>query len=168
MTAFERREQIIDRMKVRKFDTAFSLAQDFNVTERTIRNDVQELMCSGYPIQADMGRGGGIRWTGNKRQFPFTERELLALHNAIAAVSPEDKPVLEKLLRDKTPPEVEMTNNDIFELLRDGMSQAELARELGVSGALISYLLSGKKKISAELAERISIYRDTRSARNEG
>ena len=167
MTAFERREQIIDRMKVRKFDTALSLAHDFCVTERTIRNDVQELICSGYPIQADMGCGGGIRWTGNKRRFPFTDRELLALQNAITAASPEDKLVLEKLLCDKTRPEVKMTNNEIFELLRDGMSQAELARELGVSGALISYLLSGKKKISAELAERISIYRERKIARNE-
>jgi predicted DNA-binding transcriptional regulator YafY len=45
--------------------------------------DIQELTVSGYPIQADMGRGGGVRWIGNKKQFPFNERQKLALQNAI-------------------------------------------------------------------------------------
>jgi len=117
MSAFERREQIIDRMKVRKFDTASGLAVEFRVTERTIRSDVQELSCNGYPIQADMGRGGGIRWVGSKRQYPFTDMEVAAFHEAIACVSEKSKLVLEKMLRDNTPPEVEFDNNDLFELL---------------------------------------------------
>jgi len=146
-------------MKVRKFDTAFSLAHDFGVSTKTIFRDVQELACSGYPIQAEPGRGGGIRWTGGKRQFPFVESEVDALNEAVTLVSPKSKLALENLLRDRTPPEVEIKNNDIFELLRDGKSQTALARELGISGAFLSYLLSGRKKPGAELAERISKYR---------
>ena len=82
MNALERREQIIERMKIRKFDTAFNLAYEFGVSWRTIIRDVQELSCSGHPIVADMGRGGGIRWVGSKKQFPFTDMEVAAFQEA--------------------------------------------------------------------------------------
>ena len=161
MNALERRMQIAERMKIRKFDTAFSLAADFGVSHKTILRDVQELSCSGYAIQADVGGGGGIRWLGNKRDFPFTERQMLALKNASEdKATPEDRLVLADMLRDKTPPKPEITNNDIFEFLRDGKSQNALARELGISGTLLSLVLSGRRKPSAELAERISKLRE--------
>ena len=156
MNALERRAQIVERMKIRKFDNAFILANEFGVSAKTIYRDVQELSVSGYSIQADPGRGGGIRWIGSKRQFPFSEREMLAFRNSIATASPDDKRVLENLLLDKTKPEVEIDNNDIFELLTDGKSQAALAREIGISKSYLTRLLSGERKPSAELAIRIS------------
>ena len=158
MNAFERRQQIIDRMTVRKFDTAFNLAGEFGVSKCTVFRDVQELSVCGYPIQADTGRGGGIRWVGGKKQYPFSERELLALKNAIAAVSAEDKLVLENLLRDNGKPDISFNSNDIFKLLEDGKSQAELARELGISKGYLTRLLTGERLPGAELAGRISKY----------
>jgi transcriptional antiterminator len=159
MNAFERREAIIDRMKVRKFDTVYNLSAEFGVCRRTLLTDIQELVCSGYPIQANMGRGGGIHWNGSKRQFPFSDTELTALNNALAVVSAEDRVVITKLLRDKSKPEVTVKPNDLFDLLRDGISQAELARRLEVTKSLITMVLSGQRKPSAELAARIEKYK---------
>jgi len=159
MSGFERRMQIVERMKIRKFDTAFSLASEFWVSYKTILRDVRKLSLSGYPIIADPGYGGGIRWLGGKRQFPFMSEEVEALQEAIKAVSMKSKIVLENMLRDNTPPEVKITNNDIFELLLNGKSQSALAAELGITGAYLSYLLSGRRKLSAKMAERISKFR---------
>jgi len=159
MSGLSRRTQIIERMKIRKFDTASKLATEFGVSRLTILRDVQELSTEGNPIVADMGRGGGIRWLGSKRQFPFTTEEVAAFQEAIALVSEKSKFVLENLLRDKSRPEIEFDNNDVFGLLADGISQTALARELGITGAYLSYLMSGQRKPSAGLAERISKYR---------
>ena len=154
MNVFERRELIIERMTIRKFDTVFNLAHEFGVSKCTIYRDVQELSINGHPIQAEPGNGGGIRWFGSKRQFPFTDREMLAIKNAIAAASPEDKPVLENLIRENRKAEVE--RNDIFGLLENGKTQRALASELGITESHLSRLLSGQKKPGAELAKRIS------------
>lgn len=162
MSAFDRREQIIDRMKVRKFDTAASLASEFRVSKCTIFRDVQELSVNGHPIIAEPGCGGGIRWVGGKRQFPFTSEEITALKEAIATVSEKSRLALENLLRDKTKPEMEFDNNDIFGLLTDGKSQAALARELGISKGYCTRLLSGERTPGAELAERISNLKNRR------
>jgi biotin operon repressor len=166
MNALARRERIIERMKIRKFDTTYNLAVEFAVSRLTILRDIQELSVSGYPIQADMGRGGGIRWVGSKKQFPFTDRQMLAIHNAIAAASPEDKLVLEDMLRENVKPEVDA--NDIFGILSDGITQRALAAELGITESHLSRILSGQKNPSAELAERISKYRKEVLGKDEG
>jgi len=159
MNTLERQKQIIERMKIRKFDTARNLAHEFGVSDKTIFRDIQELARSGHPIQAETGRFGGITWFGCGRKCPLTTRQMVALNNAIVLVSPEDKLVLQDLLRDNLSPKVKITKDDIFDLLRDGMSQTALARELGISGTLLSLVLSGRRNPSAELLERISKYR---------
>gem|GEM_PF-307540 len=155
MKLFGRRKQIIERMRFRITDTAGTLAHEFSVTERTIRNDVQELSVSGYPIVAEPGRGGGIKWLGGKRRFLFSERETLALKNAIALASQEDKPILENLLCERLETEIEIKSSDLSKLLTGGKSQRELAKELGISKSYISRLLFGERKPGAKLAERI-------------
>jgi len=126
-----------------------------------IKTDIKELTISGYPIQADAGRGGGIRYFGHNQKFQFTDRQRLAIHNAIALASPKDKPILQDLLRDNSPPNTAVSNGEILDLLKDGLSQAELARRLGVSQTLIALVLSGKRSMSEELSHRISKYRKT-------
>jgi len=45
----------------RRQDTVDNLAYEFDVSEKTIRRDVEELMCS-YPIETVRGRyGGGVK-----------------------------------------------------------------------------------------------------------
>lgn len=161
MNAFERRSEIIERMKIRKFDTADNLAFEFGVTERTIRNDVMELSINGYPIVTEPGRGGGIRWTGGRRCFPFTEREAAALHNAVALASESDKPVLENLIRERIRTRVDA--NEVFKILAGEKSQRALAAELGISESHLSRVLSGRKKPGESLARRITKIKEERN-----
>ena len=60
MTPSERRSAILHLLCIRRHDTASNLAEQFGVSERTIRADLVILSCY-YPIQIARGRfGGGI------------------------------------------------------------------------------------------------------------
>lgn len=57
----ERRNEIMEALCQRRHDTTKNLAFEFNVSERTIRNDINILSLS-YPLETIRGRyGGGIR-----------------------------------------------------------------------------------------------------------
>lgn len=61
MSPSERRQQLLEVLCLRRHDTYGNLAQEFNVSKRTICRDVAVLMCS-YPIETVCGRfGGGVR-----------------------------------------------------------------------------------------------------------
>ena len=60
MRATERRQAILEELCVRRFEKVENLAFEFSVTERTIRNDIQELSLS-YPIYTQQGKyDGGV------------------------------------------------------------------------------------------------------------
>lgn len=59
MNITDRRMGIINILIVRRRTTAKELAEEFGVTTRTIRNDIQALS-SGYPIYTQQGGAGGI------------------------------------------------------------------------------------------------------------
>lgn len=54
MTAIERRDAILDRLCVRRHDQVKNLAEEFGVSEKTIRTDIEVLACS-YPIETVRG-----------------------------------------------------------------------------------------------------------------
>ena len=56
---YERRDQILYLLSVRRHDTIVNLAEEFGVNERTIRRDMESL-CLSYPIYTSQGKGGGI------------------------------------------------------------------------------------------------------------
>ena len=61
MSPSERRQELLEVLCQRRHDTYDNLAQEFNVSKRTICRDVAVLMCS-YPIETVCGRfGGGAR-----------------------------------------------------------------------------------------------------------
>lgn len=61
MSPSERRQELLEVLCQRRHDTYDNLAQEFNVSKRTICRDVAVLMCS-YPIETVCGRfGGGVR-----------------------------------------------------------------------------------------------------------
>ena len=56
----ERRQLIIENLCRRRKDTVDRLAEEFGVSRRTIRYDLEVLQCS-YPIETVKGGGGGVR-----------------------------------------------------------------------------------------------------------
>lgn len=59
MNADDRRSEIINILRNRRFVQSRELADRFEVTDRTIRNDIKVLTFR-YPIWTQQGRGGGI------------------------------------------------------------------------------------------------------------
>ena len=59
MNTTDRRMEIINILVVRRRTTARELAEEFGVTTRTIRNDIQALS-PGLPIYTQQGGAGGI------------------------------------------------------------------------------------------------------------
>ncbi len=66
MTSSERRNAILEVLCLRRFETVANLAFEFNVTDRTIRNDIL-ILSLDYPIYTSKGNGGGIRVDANYR-----------------------------------------------------------------------------------------------------
>ena len=83
-SALDRRQQILEKLILRRRDTVVNLASEFNVNERTIRRDIC-ILSHDYPIQSVPGKGGGIRLQDGyylsatrqhltEEQFAFLER----------------------------------------------------------------------------------------------
>lgn len=61
MSPSERRQKLIEVLCLRRHDTYYNLAFEFNVSTRTICRDIAFLMCS-YPLETVRGRyGGGVK-----------------------------------------------------------------------------------------------------------
>ena len=82
MTPWERRQKLLETLCLRRFDTAGRLAQEFNVSRGTIRNDIEILTCS-YPLETIPGGHGGVKvadWfhldrkTLNSKEITFLRR----------------------------------------------------------------------------------------------
>ena len=58
MSPSERRQKLLEVLCLRRYDTCANLAHEFHVCQRTIRYDIEALMCS-YPIETVCGRFGG-------------------------------------------------------------------------------------------------------------
>ncbi|MCJ8319824.1 MAG: WYL domain-containing protein [Colwellia sp.] len=57
----ERLDQLIGKLKTGETYTAATLAEELGVSLRTMMRDLKTLRDKGYPIDADKGRGGGVR-----------------------------------------------------------------------------------------------------------
>jgi predicted DNA-binding transcriptional regulator YafY len=57
----DRLDQLIGKLKTGEAYTAGSLAEELGVSLRTMMRDIKTLRDKGYPIDADKGRGGGVR-----------------------------------------------------------------------------------------------------------
>ena len=71
MNTAGRRAEIISILMVRRRITAKELAEEFNVTVRTIQNDIQALSL-GFPIYTKQGGDGGIFVGENYKPFMNT------------------------------------------------------------------------------------------------
>lgn len=59
LETFERRNQIWEKLRIRRHDTVDNLANEFDVSSRTIRRDIQAIILQ-KPIYTLPGKYGGI------------------------------------------------------------------------------------------------------------
>ena len=79
MRRADRLFQIIQILRRRKLTTAQRLAEELEVSDRTIYRDIQELMCCGVPIEGEAGVGYILRHGFDLPPLMFTHEELEAL-----------------------------------------------------------------------------------------
>lgn len=60
LTQNDRRIQILDNLHTRRFETAYNLAKEFDVSRQTIMSDINALSICNAEIEVKPGRGGGI------------------------------------------------------------------------------------------------------------
>lgn len=99
-STIERRQRIIEILNMRKSEKIENLAFEFDVTRRTIENDIQVLSCS-YPIDTKTGPTGCVYVQDG---FDLYERYLTAkqfevLEELKGVATGEQAKVLETILR---------------------------------------------------------------------
>jgi predicted DNA-binding transcriptional regulator YafY len=78
---------VIQLLRRRNVATAAWLAQELEVSERTIYRDVQDLMASGVPIEGEAGVGYILRRGFDLPPLMFTESEIEALVLGVRVVT---------------------------------------------------------------------------------
>ena len=96
-----RRDRLIGLLRSGDQWTTSKLCLELNISTRTLMRDIQELRESGYPIDADRGRGGGIRlsdrWGIDKLNLDHSE--VIDLLVSLAITERLKSPLLGKNLR---------------------------------------------------------------------
>lgn len=79
--------------------TATQLAQDFEVSTRSVYRYIDSLSACGVPVYTMAGRNGGIALSSqfNLSNMFFTQNELETLKQLIIPNSPENLAILQKL-----------------------------------------------------------------------
>ena len=99
-STIERRQRIIEILNMRRSEKIENLAFEFDVTRRTIENDIQVLSCS-YPIDTKTGPTGCVYVQDG---FDLYERYLTAKQSEVleelkGVATGEQAKVLETILR---------------------------------------------------------------------
>ena len=100
MDSNERRQRLLEVLCTRRHDTCEKLAREFNVCQRTIRYDIEALMCS-YPVETACGRyGGGVRvvdgYTLHRRSL--TAKQSAFLRRLREQLTDEDRTIMDSIL----------------------------------------------------------------------
>ena len=97
----ERLERLKGLLKASDSMTVKELAAELDVSIRSLSRDIELLRASGVPIEADRGRGGGVRlqrqWSFGRLHLDFEEGIDLLL--SIALAEKLNSPLLLKRLR---------------------------------------------------------------------
>ena len=102
MRPSERREKILEMLCIRRQDTVENLAAEFQVSERKIKYDIEELTLT-YPIETIRGRyGGGVKvkdgyYVGRNYLKPPQKNLLLKL---LSGLSGKDAEIMNSIIRD--------------------------------------------------------------------
>lgn len=96
MRRADRLFQIIQLIRSRRLTTAKWLAEELEVSERTVYRDIQDLMASGVPIEGEAGIGYIMRKGFDLPPLMFTQEELTALTLGARIVQSWADPALAK------------------------------------------------------------------------
>ena len=109
MNTADRRAEIVSILLVRRHITAKELADEFNVTIRTIQNDIQALSL-GFPIYTKQGGDGGIFVGENYKPFmnTLTTLELKVLQEMYELAEGIHKKVLFQIICKYGPDKLEL------------------------------------------------------------
>ena len=98
--SFKHKQDRIDRLlgllRSDSFWTSKKLCQRLDASPRTLMRDLAELREMGYPIDADKGRGGGIRLDGRWgiSRLNLSDQEVLGLLVSLAITESIESPLL--------------------------------------------------------------------------
>ena len=100
MDAAHRRMEILHTLCYRKFATARELSEEFQVSIRTIQNDILELSLD-YPIYTKQGGSGGIFMSEHYKSYinTLTQEELHILCEMYAESVGRRKEILCRIIR---------------------------------------------------------------------
>ena len=98
MTAFERRNEILRILRLRKFEKVENLAFEFSVSEKTIRHDIL-LLSLNANIYTKQGRYDGGIYYGDDNVSSNKEKISL-LHSLEKFCTAEEQVILRKILKD--------------------------------------------------------------------
>ena len=97
-SALERRQEILEALSDRRFETVQNLATEFGVSVRTIKYDLEYLACSA-PIYTVQGNGGGVRvadgWYVGRR-YLHNDQEAL-LRELMDGLQPDQQRIMQSI-----------------------------------------------------------------------
>lgn len=109
--ATERRLEILEYVSDKRQLTYQEIADEFTISYRTVRRDVEILSCS-YPIETVQGNGGGIRVADGwyiGRRYLHSDQEAL-LRELLPGLQPEDQKTMQRILDAFAKPKVKEAN----------------------------------------------------------
>lgn len=125
-------DRLLGILKSEDHSTAAGIAKTLQVSHRTLMRDIEELRISGVPIEADRGRGGGIRlnsqWGLGRLQLNY--KESLDLILSLAVMEKFKSPLLlthVRSLRDKVFQSFPDEHRKKLQLIRKRVLITELA-----------------------------------------
>ena len=102
MTALERRQAILEVLCERRHEKVANMAFEFNVTTRTIKNDILELSLS-YPIYTSTGRYRSGVYIAEDYYFGkqyLSDVQLQTIISLLDKVDDDRREVLESIIKD--------------------------------------------------------------------
>ena len=112
MGASERRSLLLKKLHRRRCDKVSNLAEEFGVSTRTIRRDIESLSLT-EPLYTQTGRHGGVYMldTYLMDQIYFTEKERAVLQKVLiltentSLIEDEERDVLKRIIADYSYPQ---------------------------------------------------------------
>lgn len=100
MGVFERRMRIIEYLDWKRKATYDNLANEFEVSKSTIREDIQALMDAHLPLERVRGRYGGVRVSGHFHFYgrPLNARQTELLNRLSLQLVGEDAEIMQSIL----------------------------------------------------------------------